>query len=237
MAGNPRCTSGRSQPGEVVLNSTASPHAHRIRHNYNDARAIEMEGAGVAQAAHLNKSLPVVVIRGVSDHADGSKETTDCEDWQARAVANAAAFATALAETLATEEPQQREPADTKGTPKMSEANRNVAKDNARVVVQAGHVHGGIRVSGEQKSPADPAAAINELALRLRRARTAHLDEDTYRAAEAKLAAARETLQTTDPQDVGAVTLALKKVRGLVGDVAALSAEVASVIALVQGLS
>jgi 8-oxo-dGTP diphosphatase len=82
------------------------------------------------------------------------------------------------------------------------------------------------------------AAAIIELALRLRQARTAgHLDEDTYRAAEAELAAARETLQTTDPQDVGAVTLALKKVRGLVGDVAALSAEVASVIALVQGLS
>ncbi|MFG2248168.1 5'-methylthioadenosine/S-adenosylhomocysteine nucleosidase [Spirillospora sp. NPDC048823] len=224
--------------GEVVLNSTTSPHAHWIRHNYNDARAIEMEGAGVAQAAHLNRSLPVVVIRGVSDHADGTKETTDREHWQARAVANAAAFTTALAETLSAEEPQPREPADTKGTPMMSDTIRNVAKDNARVVVQAGHVHGGIRVSGEHGTPTDPAAAITELAVRLRQARTAgHLDEDTYRAAEAELAAARETLQTTDPQDVGAVTLALKKVRGLVGDVAALSAEVASVIALVQGLS
>lgn len=93
-------------------------------------------------------------------------------------------------------------------------------------------------MSAGREDPVDPAAAIAELAVRLRRARTAgQLDEDTYRAAEAELTTARETLRTTGPQDVGAVTLALKKVRGLVGDVAALSAEVASVIALIQGLS
>ena len=120
----------------------------------------------------------------------------------------------------------------------MSQTISNVAKDNARVGVQAGHVQGGIRMSAGREDPVDPAAAIAELAVRLRRARTAgQLDEDTYRAAEAELTTARETLRTTGPQDVGAVTLALKKVRGLVGDVAALSAEVASVIALIQGLS
>lgn len=223
--------------GEVVLNSTTSGHARWIRQNYNDARAIEMEGAGVAQAAHLNSSLPVVVIRGISDRADGTKETTDRDRWQPRAVANAAAFATALAEALSAEETTHGT-ADTKGMPKVSETIHNVAKDNARVVVQAGHVHGGIRVTGGRESSTDPAAAIAQLAARLRQARAAgQLDEDTYRAAEAELAAAGETLRTTDPQDVGAVTLALKKVRGLVGDVAALSAEVASVVALVQGLT
>lgn len=234
----PKVHFGPIAAGEVVLNSTTSPHAHWIRQTYNDARAIEMEGAGVAQAAHLNRSLPVVVIRGISDHADGTKENADRAQWQERAVARAAAFTAALAEALAAEEPPRRGPADTKETPEMSQTISNVAKDNARVGVQAGHVQGGIRMSAGREDPVDPAAAIAELAVRLRRARTAgQLDEDTYRAAEAELTTARETLRTTGPQDVGAVTLALKKVRGLVGDVAALSAEVASVIALIQGLS
>ncbi|GAA2449077.1 5'-methylthioadenosine/S-adenosylhomocysteine nucleosidase [Actinomadura vinacea] len=226
--------------GEVVLNSTVSSHARWIQRNYNDALAIEMEGAGVAQAAHLNRALPVVVVRGVSDRADGTKETTDREQWQARAVANAAAFTTALAESLAAEE-LDRDRFDATGTTRsseMSETIRNVAKDNARVIVQAGHVHGGVRVSGAQDSPTDPTEAIAGLTVRLQQARAAgHLDEDTYREAQAELATARETLRTTKPQDTGSVTLALKKVRGLVGDVATLAAEVASVIALVQGLT
>ncbi|GAA4105807.1 5'-methylthioadenosine/S-adenosylhomocysteine nucleosidase [Actinomadura miaoliensis] len=226
--------------GEVVLNSTVSAHARWIRRNYNDALAIEMEGAGVAQAAHLNRSLPVVVVRGISDRADGTKETTDRKRWQARAVANAAAFTVSLAENLAAEERNRDRFDETgrMGNSQMDGLVRNVAKDNARVVVQAGHVHGGIRVSGEQDPPADPTQAIAGLAARLQQARAAgHLDEDTYQAAQAELANARETLHTTTPPDTGAVTLALKKVRGLVGDVATLAAEVASVIALVQGLS
>jgi 8-oxo-dGTP diphosphatase len=225
--------------GEVVLNSTVSAHARWIRQNYNDALAIEMEGAGVAQAAHLNRSLPVVVVRGVSDRADGTKETTDRKRWQARAVANAAAFTTAQAKSLAAEERDRDrfEATGMMGSSGMSGTNHNVAKDNARVIVQAGHVHGGIRVSGEQNSPTDPAEAIASLARLLQQARAAgHLDEDTYREAQAELAAARETLRTATPQDTSAVTLALKKVRGLVGDVAALAAEVASVIALIQSL-
>ncbi|MQY04557.1 5'-methylthioadenosine/S-adenosylhomocysteine nucleosidase family protein [Actinomadura macrotermitis] len=226
--------------GEVVLNSKLSAHARWLQRNYNDALAIEMEGAGVAQAAHLNRALPVVVIRGVSDQADGTKEITDREQWQARAVANAAAFTRALAESLAAEEqdPDRHAATGTKRSSEMSGTIRNVAKDNARVGVQAGHVHGGIRMTGERRPPADPAEAVAGLAVLLQQARAAdHLDEETYQAAQAELAAARETLRTTTPQDIGAVTLALKKVRGLVGDVAVLAAEVASVIALVQGLT
>jgi 8-oxo-dGTP diphosphatase len=226
--------------GEVVLNSRVSGHAHWIRQHYNDALAIEMEGAGVAQAAHLNKSLPVVVVRGVSDGADGTKETTDREQWQARAVANAAAFTLALAENLAGEEQDRArsEANDTKGSTDMTGTTRNVAKDNARVGVQAGQVYGGIHVSSERTAPTDPTKAIAGLAARLQQARTAgQLDEDTYQAAQAELAAASETLLTTTPQDMGAVTLALKKVRGLVAEVAILAAEVGTIIALVQGLS
>ncbi|MEV0660433.1 5'-methylthioadenosine/S-adenosylhomocysteine nucleosidase [Actinomadura luteofluorescens] len=226
--------------GEVVLNSTVSAYARWIRQHYNDALAIEMEGAGVAQAAHLNKSLPVVVVRGISDRADGTKQTTDREQWQARAVANAAAFTVALAENLASEE-RDRARSKTngaKGNTEMNGTTRNVAKDNARVGVQAGQVYGGIHVSNDRTAPADPTKAIAGLAARIQQARTAgQLDEDTYQAAQAELAAANEALLTTAPQDMGAVTLALKKVRGLVADVAILAAEVGTIIALLQGLS
>ena len=55
-----------------------------------------MEGAGIAQAAHLNDSLPALVIRGISDLADGHKAEADRDGWQHRASHRAAAFATAL---------------------------------------------------------------------------------------------------------------------------------------------
>lgn len=89
--------------GEVVQDSAVSGQAQWIRRHYNDAVAIEMEAAGVAQAGHLNHALPVVVVRGISDRADGSKTTTDGENWQPRAARHAAAFATALARELITE--------------------------------------------------------------------------------------------------------------------------------------
>ncbi|WP_026412901.1 5'-methylthioadenosine/S-adenosylhomocysteine nucleosidase [Actinomadura oligospora] len=225
--------------GEVVLNSTVSAHARWIRGHYNDALAIEMEGAGVAQAAHLNRSLPVVVIRGVSDRADGTKETTDRERWQPRAVANAAAFTAALAESLTTDEPSRHRPGTTAttGSSQMSEAVRNVAKGNARVGVQAGQVQGGVRIGSEKAPPADLLEAIADLAARLEQARDAGLiDEDTHHAARAELDGARAALQST-PRNTSAVTLALKKVRGLVADVAALAAEAASVLGLVRSVS
>src|SRR5690349_3129121 len=49
--------------GEVVQDSAISAHAQWVRHTYNDALAIEMESAGVAQAAHHNRSLPMAVVR------------------------------------------------------------------------------------------------------------------------------------------------------------------------------
>lgn len=225
--------------GEVVLNSRISAHARWIREHYNDAQAIEMEGAGVAQAGHLNRSLPVVVIRGISDWADGTKEITDRERWQQRAVANAAAFAVSLAEEL-TAEARDNAQRTTTGTrePAMPETTRNVAKGNARVGVQAGTVYGGIRVTPEPSPPVDLAEALAGFHTRLQRARAAgHLDEDTYAAAEVELAVADKALETDTPQSRGALTLALKKLRGLIGDVAELAAELAIIIGLAQGLS
>ncbi|HET9899231.1 MAG TPA: tetratricopeptide repeat protein [Streptosporangiaceae bacterium] len=86
--------------GEIVLNSRDDPLSGLLRGTYSDAAAIEMEGAGVAQAAHLNERLPMLTVRGISDLADGRKHDTDRQGWQPVAAAHAAAFAVAVATDL-----------------------------------------------------------------------------------------------------------------------------------------
>jgi hypothetical protein len=90
---------GAIAAGEIVQNSLISTEARWIRQHYNDALAIEMEGAGVAQAGHLS-GAPVAIIRGISDRADGTKATDGDAAWQPEAAANAAAFAARLAVEL-----------------------------------------------------------------------------------------------------------------------------------------
>lgn len=80
---------------EAVLNAKRSELTRRLRNLYPDAAVIEMEGAGVANACHLNK-MPMIDIRSVSDRADGSKDETDQAGGQELAARNAAAFAMAL---------------------------------------------------------------------------------------------------------------------------------------------
>lgn len=99
--------------GEVVLNSRTTPLAQQLHRTYNDAAAVEMESAGVAHAGHVNRSLPVLTIRGISDKADGGKQATDRLGWQPIAAAHAAAFATALAVELATRQAATRGPSST----------------------------------------------------------------------------------------------------------------------------
>jgi nucleoside phosphorylase len=86
--------------GDVVVDSLKSPTATLIADHYSDAIAVDMESAGVAEAAHRNDFHYAITIRAVSDHADGNKQVTDAAGWQPRAVANAAAFAVALADRI-----------------------------------------------------------------------------------------------------------------------------------------
>jgi 8-oxo-dGTP diphosphatase len=130
--------------GEVVLNSRISDRARWIREHYNDALAIEMEGAGVAQAAHLSGDLPAVVVRGISDRADGTKEISDRDQWQQKAIAGAAAFAMALAAELFRSAPDSP---PKKKRPRSTGTTRNVATGNSQVGVQARDVNGGIHMS------------------------------------------------------------------------------------------
>jgi nucleoside phosphorylase len=86
--------------GEIVLDSRHVALFAQLHLHNNDAAAIEMEGAGIAQAAHFNDSLPALVIRGISDQADGTKVAADQKGWQQLASVNAAAFAASLLEDL-----------------------------------------------------------------------------------------------------------------------------------------
>lgn len=87
--------------GDIVLDTRDGPVAAIIRTHYDDAVAIDMESAGVAEAAHHNDFHRVVTVRAISDLADGTKQHADAAGWQGRAVTHAAAFAIALAERIA----------------------------------------------------------------------------------------------------------------------------------------
>ncbi len=84
--------------GEVVLNSAKSDLRTQLDSHYADAAAIEMESAGAARAGQLNGALPTIVVRGISDRADGRKYAMDAGGHQGRAMVGASAFAAALIE-------------------------------------------------------------------------------------------------------------------------------------------
>jgi len=82
--------------GEVVLDSRESRLYKFLREHYNDAVAVEMEGAGLATAAHASGAVPAMIVRGISDLAGGAKAATDAVGWQPQAARHAAAFAIEL---------------------------------------------------------------------------------------------------------------------------------------------
>lgn len=94
--------------GDVVLDSTRSWLADLLRERYADAVAIEMESAGVMQAAHVIGNLPVLIVRGISDRADGDKAAADRSGGQSRGAAHAAAAALTVIAGLDPRAPQAR---------------------------------------------------------------------------------------------------------------------------------
>lgn len=145
----PRVHFGPVAAGEIALYSGTSDVRSWLREHYNDALAVEMEAAGVAQAGHLNDGLPSIMVRGISDFADVTKSETDGAGWQPRAVANAAAFAVALAEELGRELGGRPAP----GGGSQAGGPFNLATGNARVGFQSQNVtiNGGLRLGGDDK--------------------------------------------------------------------------------------
>ncbi|MFE4174538.1 5'-methylthioadenosine/S-adenosylhomocysteine nucleosidase [Streptomyces sp. NPDC056909] len=78
--------------GESVLDSASGELRGRLEQTYSDATAIEMESAGMAEAAHLG-GIEALTIRGISDRADGRKAVADRHGAQPVAAAHAAALA------------------------------------------------------------------------------------------------------------------------------------------------
>jgi adenosylhomocysteine nucleosidase len=239
-SGVPKVRFGPIAAGEIVVDSASSPEAARIRDHYNDALAVEMESAGLAQAAHLNRSLPAVVVRGISDRADGTKVHTDGENWQPRAASNAAAFALALAQELATQRGfSPRDPQKEAGDASMSGSVRNVAKGNAQVGFQAHTVHHAtVNAVPGGPGPETFHDQLAELRALLRKSHEAgDVDAVTYRAAEQEMDDAAADVPPADHEARGRATTALRKLRGLLLDWTDLATRVAGLMAALRSLS
>jgi len=243
----PKVHFGPIAAGEIVQNSRISYEAEWIRDHYNDALAIEMEGAGVAQAGHLS-GAPVAVIRGISDRADGTKSTSGDGAWQPRAAANAAAFAIRLAEELITERKHTatrdgdivNEPG-TVNTPNTTDALGTVNNHSSgQVGIQAGQVTGSTVYIGAVPRPAAPTDLATELVLVreiLAHERSAgRIDEPTYEAARAELDTAADALAADTPEGRNRFVLALKRLRGLIADLTDLATRVANLLVTVKDL-
>lgn len=92
--------------GDVVLDAPAEslPRGH-LERNFNDAVAVEMEGAGFANAA-TKAGVPFLLVRGISDLANGTKQSTDGVGMQETAMQHAAVF---LTEVIAQYKPANAE--------------------------------------------------------------------------------------------------------------------------------
>jgi adenosylhomocysteine nucleosidase len=235
-ARQPEVHFGAIAAGEIVQNSQVSSEARWIRDHYNDALAIEMEAAGIAQAGHLNGS-PVAIVRGISDRADGTKSTDEDRAWQPKAAANAAAFAARLVEELIND--QGRVAMHEDGNARRFGNVSNVS--SGQVGIQAGYVTGStVNMSGSSPSLTrrDVAAELVAFREQLRRERSnGTVDDDTYVAAEAELDIADKALSSDTDDGKSTFMLALKRLRGLIADVAELAARIAAVMAAVKGLS
>ncbi|MFD7864909.1 purine phosphorylase [Streptomyces sp. NPDC057682] len=231
----PQVRFGAIAAGEVVQNSRISAEAQWIRQHYNDALAIEMEAAGVAQAAHLN-GAPVAIIRGISDRADGTKNSADDRSRQPQAAANAAAFAARLAVELAGEQEERAAHRDEKAHAD-DRSGRHVSNTarGSTVGIMAGSVTGSsvhMSTAPRASGPFDLKAELGGLHESLDRHRAAgDLDEDTFQEALTDLDSALRSAGSGTPGSSKRTVMMLRRLRGLVGECPALVAELAPLIA------
>ncbi|UOZ07073.1 5'-methylthioadenosine/S-adenosylhomocysteine nucleosidase [Amycolatopsis sp. WQ 127309] len=223
---------GAIAAGEVVHNSRLSAEARWIREHYNDAMAIEMEAAGVAQAGHLSGS-PVAVVRGISDKADGTKTTAADRNWQPQAAANAAAFAVRLATELVRERKQPTMKDNT--TPGTI-----YSTSHGQVGIHAVNVTGStVYQNGRPPSPTTADLAVELASLREQLSHEhagGRLDGETYDAAQVELDIAGGALESPTPEGRKTFVLALKRLGGLIADLAGLAAKVTALVSAAKGL-
>lgn len=236
LTSQPKVHYGPIAAGEVVHNSRTALPAAWLHEHFNDAVAVEMEGAGAAQAAHLGH-VPAAIIRGISDRADGTKATAGDRIWQPRAVANAAAFAVTLAAELIKGYDDMTSSANDSEQPIRTVT--NTAYD--QVGIQAGMVTGSTVWMTSASGPAhvtDLEAALTSLRNALARERAAgKIDDATYDAARAELDIADRALKANTSDSRRTLVLAMRRLWGLIVDIADLATKITAVIAAVKSLS
>ncbi|MEU5766188.1 5'-methylthioadenosine/S-adenosylhomocysteine nucleosidase [Streptomyces asoensis] len=228
----PQLRFGAIAAGEIVQNSRISAEAKWIRQHYNDALAIEMEAAGVAQAGHLS-GAPVAIVRGISDRADGTKNSSEDRNWQPRAAANAAAFAIRLAVELVGEQEESAMPLNDKDGPDDRCVSNTV--HNSTVGIMAATVTGSsVHMDSASKAsrPTDLITQLMRFRAQLERHRTeGTLDEDSYREALADLDSGLRSAGERTSESSKRTVMTLKRLRGLVAECPALVAALAPMIA------
>jgi nucleoside phosphorylase/tetratricopeptide (TPR) repeat protein len=80
---------------DIVLADSDSAIAEHLHRHYNDAFALEMESAGVLQAAHL-AGQDALIIRGIGNKADRHKDRQEAEGGRLLAARNSAAAVCAV---------------------------------------------------------------------------------------------------------------------------------------------
>ncbi|MET9364936.1 5'-methylthioadenosine/S-adenosylhomocysteine nucleosidase [Streptomyces sp. NPDC006632] len=238
----PQVRFGAIAAGEVVQNSRISAEARWIRQHYNDALAIEMEAAGVAQAGHLN-GAPVAIIRGISDRADGTKSSAEDRNWQPRAAANAAAFATRLAVELHREQQEETSafPAERDRSDDQFDRRVSYTAHNSTVGIMAGSVTGSsvhMNAAPAATRSTDLITELNSFRAELgRHLAEGALDKDSYREALTDLDSALRTAAKNTPDASKRTAMTLRRLRGLVAECPALVTELAPMIATAGGLA
>ena len=222
--------------GEQVHYSKTSSNATWLREHYNDAIAVEMEAAGVAQASHLNDALPMAVVRGISDPADPTKAAADRAGWQRRAAASAAAFALTLATELAASPPRQLKASNDPQQPNAPAHVTNTASGNAQVGAQAGQIFGGVRNRFEAPPQSgDVLTLLADLRAHLDQAcHSGRVEEEIGRAALDEVDAATEAARQ---QQGGRMRIAVRRLSGLIGDLAEFAGKLAAIVSAARGMS
>lgn len=126
--------------GDVVLADRNTEEYARIRKTYSDAVAIDMEGAGLVQAAHHCQPTPALVIRGISDGAGPEKAELDRQGHQPIAAGNAAAFTAAVLASYPRTEAQVVGPGERPPRVLINESEGVSVRENVFVDTGAGDV-------------------------------------------------------------------------------------------------
>ncbi len=100
--GQPRVFTGVIASGNTLLKDPVWRDRLRDRHG---AKAVEMEGSGIADAT-WNHGVGYLVVRGICDYCDKNKN----DDWHVYAAVVAAAYARAVLERTAAANPPEPEP-------------------------------------------------------------------------------------------------------------------------------